>query len=144
MICILFWAKNKDGYVGAASDISISVLPNLLGFTVGALAIVLAFSSASIFETIAQKGEPKSFFMSLTANLVHFIAVQVIALMFGIVAKITGIRWLDDAALFFLIYAVLVIFSAATQLFETARIYNMKASVPKDEEAEDDPSITPL
>ncbi|MGA8499401.1 MAG: hypothetical protein WB764_28235 [Xanthobacteraceae bacterium] len=140
----MFWAKNKDGYIGAASDISISVLPNLLGFTVGALAIVLAFSSASIFKTIAQEGEPKSFFMSLTANLVHFIAVQVVALMVGIVAKITGIRWLDDIALFCLIYAVLVIFSAATQLFETARIYNMKASVPEHEEAEDDTSITPL
>jgi hypothetical protein len=112
--CLVFWTKDKCGAaIGTANEISISVLPNLLGFTVGALAIVLAFSSADIFRTIAQEGKPRSFFMVLTSNLVHFIAVQVLALIAAIVAKATGSHLLDGLALFLLIYAVLVIFSAA-------------------------------
>ncbi len=129
-ICIWWWPETKNGYVGNASDIAISVLPNLLGFTVGALAIVLAFSSANIFKTIAESGNPRSFFITLTANLVHFISVQILALICGIMAKMLGLRILDMLALLLLIYAVLVVFSAAIQLFETALIYNMKASLP--------------
>jgi hypothetical protein len=128
VLCVAFWSK-ADGAVHAY-DISVGVLPNLLGFTVGALAIVLAFSSADIFKLLAEEGEPTSFFLTLTANLVHFILVQVVALTTGIVAKIVDVRELDILSLLLLIYAVLVTLSAAFQLFQTARIYNAKASIP--------------
>lgn len=95
----------------------------------GAFAIVLAFSSAEIFKTLAEEGEPQSFFMKLTANLVHFILIQVIALVSGIVAKITDYRALDVLTLIFLLYAILATFSAALQLFQTAMIYNATASL---------------
>jgi Co/Zn/Cd efflux system component len=129
-ICIWLWAKNEHSeYIAKASDIAISAIPNLLGFTVGAFAIVLAFSSAEIFKTLAEEGEPQSFFMKLTANLVHFILIQVIALVSGIVAKITDYRALDVLTLVFLLYAILATFSAALQLFQTAMIYNATASL---------------
>src|SRR6202035_2790028 len=77
-ICLWLWAQNaQHEYLAKASDIAIAAIPNLLGFTVGAFAIVLAFSSAKIFKTLAEEGEPLSFFMKLTANLVHFILIQV-------------------------------------------------------------------
>jgi hypothetical protein len=113
-----------------ASEIAIGVLPNLLGFTVGALAIVLAFSSADIFRIIAEEGNPKSFFLTLTANLMHFICVQVLALICAIIARIIDLVVLDFISLVLLIYAVIVTFSAALQLFQTARIYNARASIP--------------
>jgi hypothetical protein len=116
------------------------VIPNLLGFTVGALAIVLAFSSADIFETLAQKGNPKSFFMTLTANLIHFMLIQVTALTLGIVAKTTGTRGLEIPTLFFLLYAVTATFAAGVQLFLTAIIYNSKASLDAKKVAERDAS----
>jgi hypothetical protein len=132
LICLPFWAK--DSY---ASDIALSAVPNLLGFTVGALAIVLAFSSADIFKTLAEEGDPKSFFMKLTANLIHFILIQVCALIIGTLAKITGVWWLDKITLFFLFYAVLSTFAAGVQLFLTAIIYNSYASLPKAEKKDD-------
>ena len=113
-----------------ASEIAVGVLPNLLGFTVGALAIVLAFSSADIFRVIAEDGNPKSFFLTLTANLMHFICVQVLALLAAIIARIIDLPILDFVSLLLLVYAVIVTFSAALQLFQTARIYNAKASIP--------------
>jgi hypothetical protein len=125
LLCIPFWQPSVT-----AHEIALSAVPNLLGFTVGALAIVLAFSSAEFFATLAEDGEPKSFFMKLTANLTHYILVQVIALIVAAVAKITGWRILDFVSLFFLLYAVIVTFAAGVQLFHTAVIYNAKASLP--------------
>jgi hypothetical protein len=128
--CLLFWSKvDRSEYLVKASDIAISAVPNLLGFAVGALAIVLAFSSADIFKVIAEGGEPRSFFMVLTSNLVHFILAQVITLVCAIVAKITDSRLLDIFTLAFLFYAVLVAFATALQLFQTAMIYNARASL---------------
>ncbi|WP_426414238.1 hypothetical protein [Bradyrhizobium ganzhouense] len=128
-VCFLHWPKADTA--AHAADVAVGVLPNLLGFTVGALAIVLAFSSADIFRLLSEDGEPTSFFLTLTANLVHFIFVQVAALVTGIVAKIVDFRILDVLSLFLLFYAVLVTLSAAFQLFQTARIYNAKASLPE-------------
>jgi hypothetical protein len=127
-ICVLCWPKGEGA--PHAADVAIGVLPNLLGFTVGALAIVLAFSSADIFKLLSEEGEPTSFFLTLTANLVHFIFVQVAALVTGILAKIVDVKIIDITSLLLLFYAVLVTLSAAFQLFQTARIYNAKASVP--------------
>jgi hypothetical protein len=124
VVCYLFWAPQVY-----AADIAVSVLPSLLGFTVGALAIVLAFSSASVFETLAEKGEPGSFFIKLTASLIHFILVQVLALVSAIAAKIIEAPGVDVLVLFLLFYAVLVTLAAGLQLFLTAIIYNASASM---------------
>lgn len=132
---VYFWAVNGNGeYLVKASDLVVSAIPNLLGFTVGALAIVLAFSSAEIFKILAEEGDPQSYFMKLTSNLVHFIMVQVLALICGVVAKITDSRVLDVLSLFFLYYAVLVTFSAALQLFLTAQVYNAHTSLGGDDQ----------
>ncbi|WP_315764019.1 MULTISPECIES: hypothetical protein [unclassified Bradyrhizobium] len=96
------------------------------------MAIVLAFSSASIFKILAQDGDPRSFFMTLTANLVHFIVVQAAALMLGILGKMTGNRIADGFALFFLFYGVMVTVSTGIQLLQTASIYNAHASLDED------------
>jgi hypothetical protein len=113
------------------TDLAVSALPNLLGFSVGALAIVLALSSAPVFRTLAGKGRERSYFMVLTTSLVHFIFVQVVALTVGIFGKITDTPFLEPVALFLLFYAILVVVPAGLHLFQTARIYNTAASVPE-------------
>ncbi len=105
----------------------ISAVPNLLGFTVGALAIVLAFSDADLFSALAEDGHPNSFFMTLTSSLIHFVLVQVSALVLGIMAKLTNSPLLEIISLFFLFYAVLSTAAIGIQLFHTARIYNARA-----------------
>ncbi len=95
---------------------------------------MLAFSSAELFKILAEEGDPQSYFMKLTSNLGHFIMVQVLALICGIVAKITDSRALDILSLFFLFYAVLVTFSAALQLFLTAQVYNAHTSLGNDDD----------
>lgn len=109
----------------------------MLGFTVGALAIVLAFSSAPVFERLAERGDPQSFFMKLTASLIHFILTQVLALIIAIIGRITGSSLVDTASLLLLFYAVMVTFAAGIQLFLTAIVYNAKASLPNNKSSED-------
>jgi hypothetical protein len=127
ILTVVTWGFRSG--TASASDVAVGVLPNLLGFTVGALAIVLAFSSAAVFATLAEKGKPESFYMRLTASLIHFILVQVLALLCAIVAKITGSVFIDFLSLFLLFYAVIITFAAGLQLFLTAAIYNAKASL---------------
>jgi len=127
-VLALFCNFLKDSNSSVA-DVAVGILPNLLGFTVGAMAIVLAFSSAEVFISLAEEGEPASFFMKLTANLVHFIGVQVVALLTAIVAKMSGLTFFDPVTTFLLFYAISVTFSAGLQLFQTARIYNAQASL---------------
>lgn len=109
---------------GRPSELALSTIPNLLGFTIGALAIVLAFSSSHIFKTLAEHGAPDSFFVKLTANLVHFVVVQVLTLLTATIAKLANNSFLEVISLFFLLYAVLVALAAGLQLFITAIIYN--------------------
>ena len=85
-----------------------------------------------MFKTLAEEGNPQSYFMTLTSNLVHFIMVQVLTLVCGITAKITDSRMLDVLSLFLLFYAVLVTFATAIQLFLTAQVYNAHASLDDD------------
>lgn len=127
VLTVITWGFRSNGRT--ASEIAVGVLPNLLGFTVGALAIVLAFSSAKVFERLAERGDPQSFFMKLTSSLIHFILVQVSALVSAIVARMTDQSFMDFVSLFLLFYAVIVTFAAGLQLFLTAVIYNTRASL---------------
>lgn len=103
------------------------------------MAIVLSIASTKIFVNLAEDGEPKSFFMRLMANLVHFVSMQVIALSFGIIGKIGpegNIKvFADYAALFFLYYSVLTSMAVAIQLFLTSQAFNAYASIsPRDDD----------
>lgn len=112
------------------SDIAISIIPNLLGFTIGAMAIALAFSSAETFKIVAEEGDPDSFFMKLMANLVHFIISQVLTLVSAIVGKAIQLSFLQYLTLGILLYAILVALAAGIQLFQAASLYNGAASLP--------------
>ncbi|OHX34417.1 hypothetical protein ACQE3E_10465 [Methylomonas sp. MED-D] len=68
---------------------SISVLPNLLGFSLGGFAMFLGFGDEKFRAVLAEKDEDGNVtpYMSLCASFVHFIIVQFIALLSAIVAK---------------------------------------------------------
>jgi len=117
------------------SDLAISVIPNLLGFTIGAMAIALAFSSAQIFRIVAEEGEPDSFFMKLMANLLHFIISQVLTLISAIVGKAIASPMFQYLTLGLLLYAILVALAAGIQLFQAASVYNSAAGLPTSNDA---------
>lgn len=68
----------------------IGVLPNLLGFTLGGFAIFIGFGDERFRALLAapedDPGTP-TVYVSLCATFVHFILVQVLALIFAVIAK---------------------------------------------------------
>ncbi|MGO8739150.1 hypothetical protein [Rhodoblastus sp.] len=120
---------------------TISVVPNVLGFTVGALAIILAFSSADFFRYLTQKGKSDSLFMKTIANFVHFILIQIGALLLSIFSSAhSGIIW-KFATVTMLTYAVLTTLSIVIQLFQMATVYNMSTKATSVKDGDDSEKI---
>lgn len=111
------------------TEAAISVLPNLLGFSIGAVAIILAAPSLATFGLLSEDGHPESYFMDLAARLVHFIIVQVIALGGIFVAKTYPTGWTNGVGFLLFAYAVLTAISAGLALFGIARLLNAAAAV---------------
>ncbi|MFA4952558.1 hypothetical protein, partial [Brevundimonas sp.] len=108
-------------------DTGISVLPNLLGFSVGAVAIILAAPSMKTFRILAEDGEADSYFMDLAARLVHFILVQVVALAAMFLVEAYPTKALSLLAFVLFAYALSSAVSAGLALFGIARILNSAA-----------------
>lgn len=72
-------------------DQSISVLPNLLGFTLGGFAIFIGFGDEKFRQLLSEQEAGSRLFendyVQLCATFVHFIVVQVLALLAAILGK---------------------------------------------------------
>ncbi|TPJ33523.1 hypothetical protein FJ434_29065 [Mesorhizobium sp. B2-5-13] len=111
---------------------SIDIIPSMLGFSMGGMAIMLAFSNAKIFKTIAEDGKSTSYFMKIISNFFHFILAQTFSIMFALFSVAYSNDYLSFVGFWSLIYAMLVGLATAGQLLMTAQIFNAAASVMKD------------
>jgi len=69
-------------------DLPIAILPNLIGFSLGGYAVWLSFGDIKFRSWLCKdRGETVSIFMQVNAAFVHFICVQVLALIYGVIAK---------------------------------------------------------
>jgi len=125
--CVGLWQPGADA---SWADMSINILPNLMGFSIAGMAIMLAFSHPASLHAITQKGKGTSYFLKVAASLCHFLAAQIIALVFALIRK-SGFDWSPFSYLgvLALLYAVFVSMGAAGQLFNTAVIMNKAASL---------------
>lgn len=71
----------------------ISVMPNLLGFTLGGFAIFIGFGDERFRQLLAEPEEDEqgnnvpTIYESLCATFVHFIIIQLLALIYAFIAK---------------------------------------------------------
>lgn len=115
LVAFPFWTREHDP---TWYDISISALPNLLGFTLGGYAILLAFGDERFMHILSGKeddGSPSPF-MRLNSTFVHFILIQVVA----ILTAILGSAWDLKSGLFalfgFFCFAYSILSAAAAAL----------------------------
>lgn len=111
-------------------QIGVSILPNLIGFSIGGMAIVMSISSAEIFRTLTEKGDPRSFFMKMVVSFLHYILIQVSTLIMCVLSYHNQHIPLNLICAVMLMYCLLLAFSIAMALFQMARIYNAHASLP--------------
>jgi hypothetical protein len=122
---IIFFHASK---IFDVSAVTISIVPSLVGFTVGAFAIILAFSSSKLFVALAEEGRETSLFMKTVANFVHFIIVQVSELLLAIINTSHPSAAIKCVLSMSLIYAIITTWSTGILLFQMATVFNMNES----------------
>lgn len=135
LLCFKAWFVKNENW--AWFDLSTSVLPNILGFTLGGYAILLAFGSSKFMEVIAGDNEKKddiSPFMKINATFLHFIIVQVIALILSAFALVWDLRTGFVAFFGYLSfsYAIMVSVAAAFAILRLASWYNEFITIQRD------------
>jgi hypothetical protein len=67
----------------------LAIMPNLLGFSLGGLAIFVGFSEKEFQSLLAttKRGEKSSMLLGVCSKYIHFIVVQVLALFAGIIGN---------------------------------------------------------
>lgn len=89
----VWWAPvtTGQGQWSAWWDQSLSVLPNLLGFTLGGFAIFIGFGDEKFRKLLAEPVPEATLasndYVQLCATFVHFIVVQVLALLTAVLGK---------------------------------------------------------
>lgn len=126
LICMPLW-RCQDWTSSA-----LGVLPNLLGFSIGAMAIVLAFPSVRMFSLLAERGREDSFYIDLASKFVHFVFVEVIAIALSLVAKAWNSGLFNFLGFWAFSYAITTGAATALSLFGVAQLYNYSARGDKD------------
>ncbi len=111
------------------ADAAFGIIPALLGFTIGAMAIVLAFPTGPVFKFLAEDGRPDSYYIDIAAKFLHFILVQTFALGMAAVSKAYPSAFVNLLGYCSLSYAILTGVATGFSLFGVAIIYNL---VPPD------------
>jgi len=123
-----FWIGDDGAKIWPQA--STNILPNMMGFSVAGMAVFLAFSQPQTMKAITEEGEPKSYFMLAVAQFFHFIFVQAVAMLLGVVGLHFASDYLSAFGVFFLIYSLFVGVAMAMTLLHTAQIINAASSLP--------------
>ena len=85
LLTAILWGQwTKEGWW----DLPLSVLPNVIGFSVGGYALLLSFGDEK-FQNLMARAEVRgsNAFIDLCASFTHFVLMQFLALLIAIVAK---------------------------------------------------------
>jgi hypothetical protein len=112
-----------------------AVLPGIIGFSLGGYAILLAFGDSRFQQLLMGKGEDgdPSPYMKVNATFVHFITVQIGALLLALSGKATFSLAGDAAFLYWFwgfgygsfIYALSTAVAATMQVLRLAYLYDL-------------------
>lgn len=103
----------------------ISVIPAMLGFSLGAIAILVAFSDPKISTSIYKQRGNSSYFLSVVATFFHFIVVQCLTLFFILALMTYENRILSALAFLFFAYTIFSALASGAALFGFARIIDL-------------------
>ena len=126
LLCAPLWWDGNDW-----AALSLGSIPNLLGFSIGAFAIILSFGQISL-DLLKSPTEAKSRYLGVVASFVHFIVVQSLTLVVALIGKAWGGKILGLVGCALFVYAIILSVAAAMRLFRLARIYNQLKIVGPD------------
>lgn len=135
ILCFNYWLHHPWW------DQVISVLPNVLGFTLGGFAIFLGFGSDSFKKVLVDENHAKSLYLSVSSAFLVFVSMQIFSLLYAFVAKalhfelpksLIGIQPLisfgepiaSGIGYFLFVYSFVLALRAAVRVFKLSRWYN--------------------
>jgi hypothetical protein len=123
------WWVSDEKMVPLWLPFSLNVTPSVLGFSLGGMAILLAFSTDRFLYAIKQGGKENSYFMKVMASFFHLAVVQVISLISSlfIVPKIIPYPLyiiISFTGFFLTLYGLFLVISTVATLWHTGRIFN--------------------
>lgn len=152
---VLLWLAIMPGLLikpQSWTGVSIDITSNLIGISLGAYAIILAFSDKSFVELMVKRDSDieTSPYIKLNATFVHFILIQILALLAAItcnsfyninrdsvpqLSKLyeshpTTFIWLENfrtafsgVSILLFIYAILLAIASTFAIFRIAKVY---------------------
>jgi hypothetical protein len=117
------WHNLENGKPVWAS-LAIDILPSLLGFALGGMAIMLSFSSGRFLEAVRQGGKEDSFFMKMMASFFHFSIVLTTALIIAMISETFHHIALSFVGVWLTYYGITLVVATAGSIWHTARIFN--------------------
>jgi hypothetical protein len=108
----------------AWAEATLDIAPSLLGFALGGMAIMLAFSSGRFLEAIRQKGKDKSYLRKMMASFFHFCIVLTAAILVAFVSSFYAYPVISFVGVLLSIYGLLLVVATASRIWHTARIFN--------------------
>ena len=108
----------------------LSIIPNLLGFSLAGLAVFVGFSDREYQSLLATTKDDKgtSVFLSTCATYIHFVVIQFMSLVFAIVAKSLDFDLDWPAPLDTFVRPAFCVFSAIGYLLFLYAIFSMVAA----------------
>ena len=130
---------------------TLSVMPNLLGFTLGGFAVFLGFGDEKFKSLIAGEdgGTPgeSSPYMEVCSAFLHFVLIQVLSLIAAVIAKATNfypgdclawlveVRWIGYLlGYWFFLYGSCLAAAAAIAIFRVAFWFDQYQTANKDDD----------
>lgn len=125
-VCYPVWTTREENEFPWL-DSAISIIPSLMAFSLGALAILLAFSNQKLLSVV--QGRVDSLFNKACASFFHFLLIQVIALLFVFLTRSFDNAVLSGLAFFFMSYGVASVVAASGILLQMAFFANAAATI---------------
>jgi hypothetical protein len=133
VICYPLWATEDDS-VRVWAQIALDIVPSMLGFSLGGMAILLAISSPNLLLVIRDGGKVDSLFMKTVSAFFHFIILQTIAICIALVSKSYSSDIISAIGFFVMSYGTLVAVAVAGLLLNIARIFNATSVLDEKED----------
>ena len=118
-------ATAKDGSKLIWPQITLDTIPGPLGLSLGAMALMLSFSSGRFIDAIRQRGRDNSYFRKVMATFFHFALISVLSIVVAIISKVYEHRILSIFGVFCTFYGIMLTMAVVSRIWHTARIFNV-------------------
>ncbi|XXJ19631.1 hypothetical protein ACR42D_08830 [Desulfovibrio caledoniensis] len=124
LVCTKFMTEKFSWH-----EVAISILPSLLGFSLGGYVLMVGFGDVEFLEALrGRTGNGPSTYMKMNAAFVHFLVVQTVTLFWAIVCGSLGLSDIITTfiGMFLLFYTVGTLFAAIFNVLNVSDWYDQK------------------